>query len=205
LTFFKLKIESNHLVYQLKEDNISKQVFSDFISKIFDLTSKGLVSYLKQTNNDDSNLKEKKKLKKYFFIVLGILFCSCDNLTKLDYIFQAFCNDTTCKLEADKAFNIFLFMLILVSSYGGIKTIHDICESYPSDLPRLTESDLTNILEVYNVKAIITIRDELIKSLFESEDNALSYYEYRERIVSDGIDWFLNPAGIRWKLENLNR
>jgi hypothetical protein len=199
LSFFKTKIINNHLIYSLKEDNDSKQIFIDFLGKLYDIIGKGLLSYIRVNNKKGEVQIKDKKQKKYFLVALGILFCQSDNTTKIDYLFEAFSNDLN-KIEASSHFQIFLYVFFLIASFAGISIIHEISKIYPKAIQTFNEEDYLKTLEIYQVQDIIEIKDQFVKNFFGASES-LTYFEYRDKLINDGYDWVLTASGIRATLE----
>jgi hypothetical protein len=199
MTFFKIKIVNNHLVYTVKDIDNNDQVFLEFLNNLYDTISKGMVSYASIFKKKFPDIKFDKKPKKYFLIALGMVYCQSDTWTKINFIFDTFCNENN-KLEASINFKTFLFVLILISSFASIICIQDLSNTYKDDLQALTQEDFIHVLEVFDVNDIVRIQTNFCQDFF-GESGILSYLEYNEKILNNGFDWILTSAGIRYMLE----
>ena len=199
LSFFQCKVINNHACYEAKEENNSKQIYLDFLTKVFDTVGKGYISFIRHNNKAGRPSIVDKKQKKYFLVAYGFLFCHSDNNGKINYLFEIFCNNLH-KLEPTQDFHTFLYVLFLIASYAGISSFLEISKMYPNHVPKISQSVFLKILDIYEVNDILTIKDQFIDSFF-SIGGSLTYYEYKDKIVNEGFDWILSGAGIRRKLE----
>jgi hypothetical protein len=199
ISFFKAKIINHHILNSYKGSN-TLQIFLEFIIKLFEVVGKGLLSYIRINNKKGGVQLTDKKVKKYFLVAVGILFCSSDNLEKIDYIFHAFCNEKE-KLEPGLQFEIFLYILCLSASFAGICSIQEVSKAYPIEVHAVAQNDYMKTLETYEVTDIVTVKDNFVKNMF-SGVLSLNYNEYREKISTEEFDWILTGPGIRTKLES---
>jgi hypothetical protein len=199
MTFFKIKIVNNHLVYSVKDIDQQDQIFLEFLNNLYETIRRGMVSYASIYKKTSRDIKLDKKPKKYFLIALGMVYCQSDTWTKINFIYDTFCNQNN-KIEASLYFKIFLFVLILISSFAGIICIQELSINYKEHLHALTEDDFMHVLEVYDVNDIVRIHSNFCQEFF-GESGVLTYLEYCEKILNNGFDWILTSAGIRYMLE----
>lgn len=199
INFFKIKVINHYLVYDIKFDNDTNQIFLEFLNKLFDTICKGMVSFTSLMKKKDTKIKYDKKPKKYFLIAIGMIYCQSDYWMRMNILFDTFCNDVN-KLEPSVNFKTFLFVLFLVSSFAGIITIQDLSKIYKDNLKPLSQEEFVNILEVYDVNDIVRIQTAFCEDFF-GESGELNYMEYREKIINNGFDWVFTSSGIRYMLE----
>jgi hypothetical protein len=203
ISFIKTKIINHPASYVLKEENNSKQIFLDYLTKIYETVGKGYVSYIRNNNKAGKPAINDKKQKKYFLLAYGFLMCHSDNMGRINYLFEAFSNDNN-KIEATLNFEIFLYVLILIASYAGISSFLEIAKTYTSQVPSVSQKDLLKTLEVYEVNDILFLKDKFVE-LFFGLGGSLSYIEYKQKLLEEGFDWILTGSGIRRKLEDRDK
>lgn len=200
ISFIKTKIINHHSVYVIKEENNSKQIFLDYLTKIYETVGKGYVSYIRNNKKTGKPIINDKKQKKYFLLAFGFLMCHSDNMGRINYLFEAFCNDNN-KIEASLNLEIFLYILILIASYAGISSFLEISKTYTSQVPLVSQKDLLKTLEVYEVNDILFLKDKFVEFFF-GLGGSLSYIEFKQKLLEEGFDWILTGSGIRRKLED---
>ena len=199
INFFKVKVVNHHLVYNFKDSEFTDQIFLEYLKKLFDTINKGMVSYSRISNKKSGNTKTEKKQKKYFLIALGMLYCQSDNWTKINFLFDIFCNENN-KLEPSNNLQTFVFVLFLIASFAGIICIQELSKTHTDQIKPLSQEDFIHILEIYDVMDITQIKDKFCKDFF-GESGMLTRLEYREKIINNGFDWIFSGPGIRFMLE----
>ena len=200
MLFLDNKLIKHHCIYDLEIDPEIQEIFSEFLLKLYETVRKGYLSYLKQQNLPN----EDKKPKKYFLLAKGILLCGGDNLAKLDIIFSVFKNDANKLEKKNLSLHLFIFITFLIATYAIFKNIDDLSPLHPNYL-KLTnnEEEKNKIYEKFEVQRIINLKENFMTQFF-GKGQSLSYYEFREKIVNEGQDWFLSASGIRLQLDNNN-
>lgn len=199
VTFLNTKIINHHLTYTMKHDE-SSQIFLDFLSKLYDIVGKGLISYASVHNKKGGEKIKDKGIKKYLLLAIGILFCEAEDSTKVDIFFHTFSNESN-ELELNLFLKQFLYVQCLIASFGGIWCIHDVAKVYPKAVSNVSEQDYMKALELYEVADIVEVTDKYVEKLFSGKDR-LSYDQFIDRIFSQGHDWIFSGSGIRNTLEN---
>jgi hypothetical protein len=198
--FLNTKIINHHLLKSFKQSE-TVQIFLDFLTKLYDIIGKGLISYASMNNKKGGEKMKDKSIKKYFLLAVGILFCHTDDGTKLDIFYHTFSNESN-ELVLNLHLKQFLFVQCLIASFGGMWCIHDVAKIYPKAVPNVKEEDYLKALELYEVSDIVEITDKYAINLFNETSGKLTYEEFMERITNQGHDWIFSGAGIRNTLEN---
>lgn len=208
MIFIENKIIKHHMIYDLEIAQDLKEIFSEFLLKLFETIKKGYLSYVKIFNSLNQE-KLDKKPKKFFFLALGILLCGGYNRSKIDIIFSTFANEVNRLERTNLKFDLFILVLFLVASYAIFKNIDDCSSFYPEAFNfRASDEEKNIVYEKFDLQRIIKLKDNFINQLFGSSQN-LTYYEYREKIVhnqgeeKNSLDWFLSCSGIRGNLDDL--
>lgn len=201
IIFIESRIIKNQLLYSYRDDT-KQQIFNEFMTKIYEVLTKGLVSYYKKVPTTQNTSVNSKKFRKFFFFAIGLLFCSGYNTSKVDVIFQAFSNENG-KLQVTDNFRLFLYILFLLASYCSMKAIIDLSKTFTEEITQIKQEDQIKMLNIYDVNDIVRLVDSFVTN-FYGRSQSFSYLEYRDKIISDGFDWWLNGKGIRYQLEHKN-
>jgi hypothetical protein len=203
IQFLDTKILNHHFLYSSKATE-RPQIFREFMSKIYDLVNKGMTSLRKRQTITKGSKSTDKKLKKLFILAIGYLFTHGCNNTKTHILFNTFANDRYM-IENNDNLDNFLYILFLISSYGTVRIMSELAESYPKKIRSMPENIKQLALEIFEVPDIIRLKDHFLHEMFK-DNTEISYSEFFNIISKEqGIGWILSSNGIRYYLENNNK
>lgn len=204
LTFFHKKITEHYILYTMVNE-IKKQIFIEHMSKIHNICTKGKISLVRRNSKQDPNymldVGLSKRLKKFFLIALGILYCSGDNLAKMDILFQTLSNENSM-LERNTPTVFFVYYLIIVSSIAPLQNIFKLQKYFPDNFKEISDEEKLELIEAFKVEKLIKLKEKFLSDFFE-EASEISYSEYQKKILSEGHDWIFSLSGIRSQLVTL--
>lgn len=203
LSFIDCKILNHHLVYRMKETD-SSQIFTDYLSKLYEITGKGLISFASEIKKKGKGKMKDKKVKNYFLLVLAILYCNSDDLTKLEIFFYSFA-DVNNEIKLNLNLHAFLFVLFLISSFGGLYGIYETRKTYPRKVPLVTPDDYSRALGIYDASDMMEVSSVYLNKLFGDLNGKLNYTQFLEKVKLQDLDWIFSSSGIRNALENKDK
>jgi hypothetical protein len=149
-------------------------------------------------NNDDSPIIIKKKN----LLPLGILFCTCNNVEKIKFVFDIFKNENEeiCK---SKELNDYLLSLFLTGSYCLISARNKIGNNNV-EIDKIPKDVLLKLVNVSELKDCENLVDYFNNNFFIKESYNWEDFKGKFEDLENGFGWIFSSKGIRRHLEDNN-
>jgi hypothetical protein len=183
----------------LNDEKLMSEV-KDFHSKLFDIFKKGIKQYYKQFKGEKYT---DDTLPVLCFLPFAILFASGRNDTKLDIVFNLFCNNDQLLEESDDLHFFIMATMCLPTSITlfVLKLLADENDEYKRIMDKY---DFTNIFDTYQIKDACNAAQEYFKELF-SNKKQLTYSEFKSLVSSsEDLQSIFHPGNVRKYLEKHN-
>ena len=200
--FLRNTIASHPLFYDEKDEKVT-QIFMEYIQKLLTYIQKGAKSFMmKKSIEYDSST-----VKKFYMLIIGLLFCYSDNLSKVETLFSWICNDSNV-IERNSNIELFFYLLIFTPTYANFLTCIDMQKNYDESLPTIKLEEKDKYSAYFQPKTIDEIYDEFMKGLFNEDNNnnnegdgcLITRDIYLNKIITQQFAWILTDKGIRSKL-----
>jgi hypothetical protein len=185
----------------IMNDEKAKSQVQDFHQKYFSIFFKGFKSYFKSIKNEKY---KSENLPLVCFLPLGILGCSGRIDSKIELIFNLFCNYDQ-QLESSDELSYFIFSALSIPA--GIflfilKVLSDENEDYKT---KIDKYDFTTIFDTYQIKDAINATAEYLKILFTPEKTSLSLDEFKALMTQNSdLHCIFSSSLVRKFLEKHN-
>ena len=149
-------------------------------------------------NNDDSPIIIKKKN----LLPLGILFCTCNNVEKIKFVFDIFKNENEeiCKSEE---LNDYLLSLFLTGSYCLISARNKIGNNNV-EIDKIPKDILLKLVNVSELKDCENLVNYFNNNFFIKESYNWEDFKGKFEDLENGFGWIFSSKGIRRHLEDNN-
>ena len=196
-SFIENKIFTLDELYELIGNNeATASIFKQICIEIY----KALELKLKQNNNDESPVI----IKKRNLLPIGILFCTCNNVEKIKFIFDIFKKDDE-KIAKSEELDDYLLSLFLTGSYCLISARNKIGSNF-NEVEKLPKEDLVKLINVAELKDCKNLVNFFNSNFFTKENYNYNWEDFKEKFedLENGFGWIFSSKGIRRKLEENN-
>lgn len=200
--FIERKLIKNVKVSEklVNEEGLQSKV-KDFHQKFITTAFKAIKQYYKIVKN----IKYKEEyIDLNFLLSLGFLYCHGRNDTKLELIFDRFCNEEEY-LERTDAFHHFVFGLLCLPSsiiLFSMKMLGEEDEKFQAEIDKF---DFPAVFDTYQVKDAINATDICINLLFTAERPKLSITAFKSLVTANAdLQCFVSRGAVRKFLEKNN-
>ena len=138
-------------------------------------------------------------VKKFYMLIVGLLFCFSDDLSKVETLFSWICNDSNV-IERNANIELFFYLLIFTPTYANYLTCVDMQKNYDESLPTIKLDEKDKYSSYFLPKTIDEIYDEFMKGMFDSDNASITKEMYLNKMVTQQFAWILTDKGIRSKL-----
>ena len=194
-SFIENKIFTLEELYELTGSNQNAaSIFKQICIEIY----KALELKLRQHYNDESPVI----IKKRNLLPIGILFCSCNNVEKIKFIFDIFKNENG-EISKSEELNDFLLSLFLTGSYCLISARNKIGSNF-DEIEKLAKDDLLKLIKAAELKDCQNLVNVFNDSFFIKESYNWKDFKGKFEDMENGFGWIFSSQGIRRKLEEYN-
>ena len=196
-SFIENKIFTLDELYELIGNNeATASIFKQICIEIY----KALELKLKQNYNDESPVI----IKKRNLLPIGILFCTCNNVEKIKFIFDIFKKDDE-KIAKSEELDDYLLSLFLTGSYCLISARNKIGSNF-NEVEKLPKEDLVKLINVAELKDCKNLVNFFNSNFFTKENYNYNWEDFKEKFedLENGFGWIFSSKGIRRKLEENN-
>lgn len=194
-SFIENKIFTLEELYELTGSNQNAaSIFKQICIEIY----KALELKLRQHYNDESPVI----IKKRNLLPIGILFCSCNNVEKIKFIFDIFKNENG-EISKSEELNDFLLSLFLTGSYCLISARNKIGSNF-DEIEELAKDDLLKLIKAAELKDCQNLVNVFNDSFFIKESYNWKDFKGKFEDMENGFGWIFSSQGIRRKLEEYN-
>ena len=194
-SFIENKIFTLDELYELIGNNeATASIFKQICIEIY----KALELKLKQNNNDESPVI----IKKRNLLPIGILFCTCNNVEKIKFIFDIFKKDDE-KIAKSEELDDYLLSLFLTGSYCLISARNKIGSNF-NEVEKLPKEDLVKLINVAELKDCKNLVNFFNSNFFTKENYNWEDFKEKFEDLENGFGWIFSSKGIRRKLEENN-
>ncbi len=199
-SFLENKIIKHPALYiKTGNDENLKAKFEDMFLYIYKSLQSKLIQFDKEKGVTDNT---ESRLKKGHCMVIGLLFCSGANISKIRFIFDLFKEDNI--LKESEELKEFLLSMYLTASYCVLFSRNKLGINN-SDIPALEKEVMFDLLKTSEAKDSVNLVKVTINKLF-GKTNELTYEAYvamfsREK---ESMGWLISTKGIRSALEENN-
>lgn len=177
-------------------------------SKMKDFHQKYITTAMKAFKQYYKSFKGMKYKEEYielsFLISLGFLYCQGRNDTKLELIFDRFCNEDEF-LERSDSFHHFIFGLLSFPTSIILFAMQMLGEEDETFQKELIKYDFTTVFDTYQVKDAINATEVCLGLLFTPERSKIDLSTFMS-LVANNVDLhcFLSKGAVRKFLEKNN-
>lgn len=194
-SFIENKIFTLDELYELIGNNeATASIFKQICIEIY----KALELKLKQNYNDESPVI----IKKRNLLPIGILFCTCNNVEKIKFIFDIFKKDDE-KIAKSEELDDYLLSLFLTGSYCLISARNKIGSNF-NEVEKLPKEDLVKLINVAELKDCKNLVNFFNSNFFTKENYNWEDFKEKFEDLENGFGWIFSSKGIRRKLEENN-
>lgn len=200
--FIERKLIKNVKVSEkLVNDETLQSKVKDFHQKFISTAFKAIKQYYKITKN----IKYKEEfIDLNFLISLGFIYCHGRNDTKLELIFDRFCNDEEL-LEKSDAFHHFVFGLLCLPTSIILFTMKLMGEEDEKFQNLIDNFDFPSVFDTYQVKDAINATDICMNLLFTADRPKLSLTAFKSLVSGNqDLQCFISRGAVRKFLEKNN-
>lgn len=200
--FIERKLIRNVKVAEkLINDEALQSKLKDFHQKFISTAFKAFKQYYK-------NFKNIKYKEDYvdlnFLISLGFLYCHGRNDTKLELIFDRFCNKDEL-LEKTDSFHHFVFGLLCLPTSIILFTMKMMGEEDEKFQQEIDKYDFPSVFDTYQVKDAINATEVCMNLLFTEDRPKLSLSQFKSLVCGNtDLQCFLSRGAVRKFLEKNN-
>ena len=196
-SFIENKIFTLDELYELIGNNeATASIFKQICIEIY----KALELKLKQNYNDESPVT----IKKRNLLPIGILFCACNNVEKIKFIFDIFKSDNE-KISKSQELDDYLLSLFLTGSYCLISARNKIGNNF-NEVEKLAKEDLVKLINVAELKDCKNLVNFFNSNFFTKDNYNYNWEDFKGKFedLENGFGWIFSSKGIRRKLEENN-
>jgi len=89
----------------------------------------------------------------------------------------------------------------MTPSFCSLLAIYKTRQNFEGDFDALDEDTFKGILDAYEVKDALRLRDIFIKDFFFNGKTSLDKNDFEKKFKEGDFGWIFSPEGIRWSLE----
>ena len=193
-SFIENKVLKHKELYILAgEDEYLENVFRDSMIEI--------VKQVELKLNQHFNTKNEERITKRHLLILGMLFCTSTNISKVKLFFDLFANEQHI-LTNTEDLKEFILGMIVVSSYCMVAALKKVGGTHPK-IPELSREELKRGLEVSELKDCQQLMTLTVEEMFHEAKDGLDYTQFKALFQrkTKSMGWIFNPKGIRKMLE----
>ena len=196
-SFIENKILKHKELYTLAgEDEYLENVFRDSMIEI--------VKQVEFKLNQHYNTKNEERITKGHLLILGMLFCTSTNISKVKLLFDIFANEQHVLTNTEKL-KEFILGMIVVSSYCMVAALKKVGGTHPK-IPELSREELKRGLEAAELKDCQQLMTLTVEEMFHEAEDGLDYTQFKTLFQrkTKNMGWMFKPKGIRQMLERHN-
>jgi len=142
---------------------------------------------------------------KAVLLPLAFYYGNAQMRVKIEVFFNLLCNEEGNISLNDYNFRLLLFSLIAAGSGVSLLSLNDLGKEDEEIRKEFSEEEFIRIYDVYQIKDILRILDDVLMRLFDVKDLAenkeLNFEAYKAQFTQQSLYWLFYPSGVRNYLE----